>query len=459
MNSLKKILAVTLLLVFALAGCQSAAYNQSVEIGAEYPVEMFPIYTDAIVYMYEFDEGVIDITFGTDDTYEKVSKYYDLLFEHSKYDVTAQKMTNQSYISSGKTNHYKYLMEVNKAIFRKEKRLYNTIVNVRISINGFVVDNVNLPMETTPTPQQVEKITPAPTNTIAPTTTPAPTEEPNTYFNMEVISTVDMADEQIFIECLDVTQSAKDDSQKTISVLLKMINYSKEETGYITTSDFSLIDENGIAYHSDMVDGIFASGVNILPGGYCIDYISFVVGSDVIVSVLAMPEGLGSRLTGSYDLELAPLAPPMNAGLYDGAVGGIADISHIPTFIIGQEYTIDESLTTKLINAQYFTNHSSINQENLMYTFNMEFINISSTVIIPTEIRDFVLYDIKHNIMVKPTVDLTPYDELAFNPVQNGLSENYHISFEVFEETSENYLCLALLRVNQQDNAIIYKIR
>ena len=94
-----------------------------------------------------------------------------------------------------------------------------------------------------------------------------------------------------------------------------------------------------------------------------------------------------------------------------------------------------------------------------MYTFSLEFENVSSDVIIPVELRDFVLYDTKHNIMIKTTMDITPYNELTFNPVQNGLSENYNISFEVFEQVSENYLCLLLTTSDGQSNPIIYKIR
>jgi len=462
MTKLIKSIAIVILSALLLAGCQSSNYKESVEIGAEYPIEMFPIYNNAIVYGYEFNNGVIDITFGSEDDYEKVSKYYELLFEHSKYDVTAQKLTTQSYISSGKTNHYKYLLDVNKSVSRQEKKYYNTIISLRITINDFTIKdepNIEYNLESTPTPEPVERNTPAPTNTVAPTDTPKPTEEPNGYFDMEVISTVDLVDEGIFIECLGVSEINKDSDQKTVSVLVKIINYGEEETGYISTADFVLIDDLGNAFYSNILDGVFSSGVNILPGGYCIDYVSFVVEDDTIPSVIAMPEGIGNRVNGSYDLELAPLSPPMDANNFDEYIQDIADISHIPTFIIGQEYIVDDVLKIKLNDALYFTNHTTINQENLMYTFSIEFENISSEVIIPVELRDFVLYDIKHNIMIKATMDLTPYNELAFNPVQNGLSENYNISFEIFEETSENYLCLLLSGPNRQDNPIIYKIR
>ena len=455
MSYLKKIFAIIIIGALVLTGCSSSNYKDEVEIGAEFPMEMFPIYKDATVYKYEFDKGIIDISFGTEDSYDKVSQYYDLLFEHSKYDVTAEKMTNQRYVTAGKTNLYKYLLEVNKSVFRKEKKLYNTIVNLRVTINDFVVDNT---FDITPTPEPVIKFTPAPTNTLAPTDTPKPTNTPR-IFDDEVISTADVVEDKIFIECLGVEEYIKGDGQKILSIKLKMINYGQEETGYISISDFVLIDEDGISYHSDMVDGLFASGVNILPGGYCIDSIRFAISEDAIYSVLAMPEGLGDRVTNSYDLELAPLMPPMDAGAYDEAINEVYDISHIPTFIIGQEYVIDNTLTTKLNGAEYFNNHTTTNADNLMYTFSMEFSNISETVIIPVEIRDFVLFDIKHNIMIKPTVDLTPYDELAFNPVQDGLSENYNISFDVFEEVSENHMCLMLISPNQQDNLVIYKIR
>ena len=457
MTYIKRIFSLILLVFFVFTGCQSTKYSEQIDIGAEYPVEMFPIYKNATVYKYEFDEGIIDLTFGTEDSYEKVSNYYDLLFEHSKYDVTVKKMTSLGYTSAGKTNHYKYLMEVNKPEFVKEKKLYSTIVSLRITINDFAIDNSSF--KATPTPQVVDRTTPAPTNTIAPTDTPEPTTVPNTFIAMEVISAIDMQDEQISVECLDVLEKEKNEEQTTISILLKIINYGDEETGFVSANDFALIDNVGKEYHSEMVDGVFGGGVNILPGGYCIDYITFAIDDEAVASILSMPDGIGSRLSSSYDLELSPLAPPLNAGIHNGDIRGVADISQIPTFIIGQEYTIDGVLTTKLSDAQYFNNHTTVNQENLMYTFNMEFTNISDTVILPAEIRDFVLYDLKHNIIVKPTQDLTPYSELALNPVQNGLSENYNISFEVFEETSENYLCLLLTSTNQQNNLIIYKIR
>ena len=454
MTFLKKALPIIILFMFILTGCQNN-YESSADIGAEYPVEMFPIYKDGLVYKYEFKNGTIDLTFGTSEDYEKVGKYYQMLFEHSKYDVTAEKMTNQEYISSGKTNNYKYLLEVKKPVFRKEKNLYNTIVNLRININDFVATNSG----STPTPTPVEKITPPPTEAPVATDTPEPTETPYVYLDKEVISTADILDEQIFIECIDIEEETKDNGQKTVSVQLKMINYGQSETGYITMADFVLIDDLGTSYHSDMTDSIFSSGVNIMPGGYCVDYIRFTVAENVIPGVLAMPEGLGSRLNNSYDIELYPLTPPTDAGIHDKDIADIADISDVPTFIIGQEYTIDEILKVKLNNAEYFINHTSSNPEKLMYTFNMGFENISANVIIPTELREFVMYDISHNIFIKPTVDLTPYNELAFNPVQNGLIENYHISFMVTEEISENYLCLMLLDKNQQNNPIIYKIR
>lgn len=460
MTKLKKVFAVLIISVLFLTGCQSSEYTKNAETGAEYPIEMFPIYKDAVVYNYEFNDGIIDITFGSEEEYEKVSTYYELLFEHSKYDVTAQKLTTQSYISSGKTNHYKYLLEINQSGTREQKKYYNTIVNLRITINDFVVKDsivTEFQSESTPTPQPVEKNTPAPTNTVAPTDTPKPTEQPSTYLDMEVISTVDLLEDRIFIECLDVNEVNKDNNQKTVSVLLKIINYGEEETGYITTADFALIDGEGNTYHSNILDGVFSSGVNILPGGYCVDYINFEIDKNTIPSVVAMPEGIGNRVNGSYDIELAPLSPPMDVNKYDESIADIADTSHIPTFIIGQEYTVDDVLKVKLNDAVYFDNHTTISTENLMYTFSLGFENISSEVIIPVELRDFVLYDIKHNIMVKATMDLTPYNELAFNPVQNGLSENYNISFEMFEQTGENYLCLLLS--SNEDNPIIYKIR
>ena len=212
-------------------------------------------------------------------------------------------------------------------------------------------------------------------------------------------------------------------------------------------------------YHSDMADGLFASGVNILPGGSCVDYISFAVNNEVIPGILSIHGGIGSRASSSYDLELAPLDPPKDAGKYNSKIAEEADISAIPTFVIGQEYTFDDSLTIRLSNAQYFTNHTTVNQDNLMYTFTLEFSNITDNVIIPSELRNFVMYDIKHNIMIKPTEDLTPYNELAVNAIQSGMSESYNISFEVFEETTENYLCLLISGTNQQSNPIIYKIR
>lgn len=455
MTYLSKIFIIVIVVTLVFTGCQSTDYGDNIDIGAEYPIEMFPIYKDAIVYKYQFVKGVIDITFGTEDDFEKVASYYDLLFEHSKYDVTAKKTTTQGYISAGKTNLYKFLLEVDKAVYRKEKKLYSTVVNLRITINNFVLDSS---FEATPTPALVDKITPPPTDTIAPTDTPIPSATPYTFSDMEVISTVNMLEDKIFIECLDVVETINDTS-KTISLLLKIINYSDDETGYISSLDFTLIDDEGNAYYSDIMDGVFASGVNILPGGYCVDTVSFVVDKDVIASVLAMPDGLGNRISSSYDLEVAPLAPPIDAGAYDEYIADVADISAIPTFIIGQEYTLDNELTIKLSDAKYFNNHTTVNQENLMYTFNIEFTNISSNVIIPAEMRDFVLYDIKHNIYIKPTIDLTPFDELLFNPVQNGLSKNYNISFEIFEEIEENYLCLLLYSKNQQNNLIIYKIR
>ncbi len=457
MSYIKKIFLLFFIVVLMLSGCQSGRYTQSIDIGAEYPVEMFPVYKDAVIYEYSFENGVIDITFGTSDDYEKVGKYYELLFEHSKYDVTADKMTTESYISSGKTNHYKYLLEVNKAELAKQKKYFNSTVSLRITINGFVTESTSY--EATPTPQAVDKVTPAPTNTAAPTDTPQPTEVPDTYLTMEVISSADMTDEFISIECLDVSEKTKNEQQKTVSVLLKVINYGQSETGYIMQEDFTLIDAEGTEHYSDMADGLFASGVNILPGGYCVEYVRFVVDNDVVSSVLAIPDGLGSRLIGSYDLDLAPQNPPADAGAHNSDIIDEADISDIPAFIIGQEYTFDGMLTIKLNDAQYFENHTTVNPDNLMYTFSVEFDNISDNVIIPAEIKDFVLYDIKHNIMVKPTEDLTPYDELAFNPVQSGLSENYNISFEIFEETSENYLCLLVSDTNQQNNPVIYKIR
>lgn len=462
MTKLARIIIIAILSVLMLTGCQSSKYNENIDVGAEYPIEMFPVYKDAVVYSYEFNNGVIDITFGSKDEYKKISKYYELLFEHSKYDVTAEKLTTQSYISAGKTNHYKYLLEINKTSNRQQKKYYNTIVNLRITINDFVVNDEVTPeysLESTPTPQPVERTTPGPTNTVAPTDTPKPTEQPSANFDMEVISTVDLKDESIFIECLGVNETNREGGQKTVSVLLKIINYGLEETGFITTGDFALIDDLGNASYSNVLDGVFSSGVNILPGGYCIDYISFNVDDNIIANVIAMPEGIGSRVNGSYDIDLAPLSPPIDANQYDDYIGGIADISHIPTFIIGQECIVDNVLKIKLNDALYFTNHTTTNQENLMYTFSLDFENISSGVIIPVELRDFVMYDIQHNIMIRTTMDLTPYDELTFNPVQNGLSENYNISFEIFEQTSENYLCLLLLSPSGQDNPIIYKIR
>ena len=93
MTYFKKIFAAALAVILMFSGCQSSKYADSIDIGAEYPLEMFPVYKDAVIYKYSFEEGVIDISFGTDDDYEKVSKYYSLIFEHSKYDVTAEKMS------------------------------------------------------------------------------------------------------------------------------------------------------------------------------------------------------------------------------------------------------------------------------------------------------------------------------------------------------------------------------
>lgn len=462
MAKLKKALAILILSVVLLTGCQSSQYNENIDIGAQYPTEMFPVYNGAVVYSYKFDNGIIDITFGSEDEYKKVSKYYELLFEHSKYDVTAQKLTTQSYISAGKTNNYKYLLEVNKVNGRQEKKYYNTVVNLRITINDFVIKEdptIEYQSESTPTPQPVEKTTPGPTNTVAPTDTPKPTEQPDMYDNIDVISTVDLIEDSIFIECLGVNEIDKDSDKKVISVLLKIINYGEQETGYITTADFALIDDEGNTYHSNILDGVFSSGVNILPGGYCVDYVSFEAEADTIPKVVAMLEGVGNRVNGSYDIELAPISPPIDANKYDDYILDVADISHIPTFIIGQEYIVDDILKIKLNDALYFSNHTTTSTENLMYTFSLEFENVSSEVIIPVELRDFVLYDIKHNIMIQTTMDLTPYNELTFNPVQNGLSENYNISFEIFEQTNENYLCLLLTSPNGQDSPIIYKIR
>jgi len=454
----KKIFVFLCLSVLALSGCSEWKSEESVAVGAEYPAEMFPVYSGAQVYEYSFNEGIIDISFGTDDDYEKVSRYYDTLFEHSKYDVTANKLTTQSYISSGKTNHYKYLLEVKKAIFRQEKKKYNTIVSLRISINGFTSDS-EINGDATPTPQAVLKTTPPPTGTPVVTDTPAPTAEPETFLDMEAISTVDMADEQIFIECLSLEESLREDGQKDILVLLKIVNYGEQETGYISVSDFVLIDSNGEAHYSAMNDGIFAAGVNVLPGGYCADYIRFTTDETTQAAVLAMPEGLGSRTGSSYDFDIAPVRFSDNSGAYDSMISEPADISGIPTYIIGQEYTLDDALKLKLSSAQYFDNHTTINQENLMYTFSMEFTNISDGVIIPAEIRSFALYDLEHNIIIKPTLELTPYDELGFSPVQAGTAENYHLSFEIFEKSGENYLCLLLTSANPQDSPIIYKIR
>ncbi|MEX1376841.1 MAG: hypothetical protein AB1Z23_05105 [Eubacteriales bacterium] len=455
MGKTKKIFAVLIIAAMVLSGCSTNDKNNA-DVGAEYPKELFPIYHDATVYSYKFDKGIIDISFGTDEDYEKVGKYYSLLFEHSKYEVTAEKLTNMRFVSSGKTNLYKYLLEVNKAESRKDKKVNNTIINLRIVINDFVLDSG---YSATPTPEPVDKITAAPTSTLAPTDSPKPQSTHNAYSDFDVISTIDMQEESIFIECLDVSENDKGNGLKNVSVKLKIVNYGEEQTGYISVDDFVLVDSLGNFYHSDMSGGIFSRGVNILPGGYCVDDIDFVVESSLIYSVLAIPEGLGSRITNSYDMELAPLSPPDNPGSYDEAIAEVYDISSVPTFIIGQEYIIDNMLKIRLNDARYFTNNTTVNLKNLMYTFSMEFTNISDDVIIPVELREFVLFDIKHNIMIKTTSDLTPYDELAFNSIQSGLSEDFNISFEVFEEVGENYLCLLLVNPSNQDEKIIFKIR
>ena len=369
---------------------------------------------------------------------------------------TTEKLTNKRFVSSGKTNLYRYLLEVNKAESREEKKKGSTIVNLRIVINDFVIDSG---YSATPTPERVDKITAAPTSTLSPTDTPKPEITANAYSDFEVISTIDMLEEAVFIECLDVAEKDKGNGQKIVSIKLKIVNYGTEQTGYISVDDFALVDNLGNFYHSDMSGGIFANGVNILPGGYCVDDIDFNVDGSLIYSVLAIPEGLGSRMTSSYDLELAPLSPPLDPGAHDEAIADVYDISHIPTFIIGQEHTIDNALKIRLNDAQYFTNNTTNNLENLMYTFSMEFTNTSDDVIIPVEQREFVLFDIKHNIMIKATSELTPYDELALNPIHSGLSENYNISFEVFEEVGENYLCLLLINPSSQEDKIIFKIR
>lgn len=455
MKNTYKLFLIFIILCLVLAGCRGINYDKNIQAEDEYPAELFPIYNDAVVYNYEFENGIIDVTFGSQDEYEDVYSYYDMLLNHHSYDITMDKKTTQKYISAGKIDGYTFLLEAEKAIYRKEKKYYNTVVKIRIEIDDFYAENLFV---ITPTPQALDKPTPEPTsaNTEAPQATSAPT--PYTYADKDVIATIDMQEEEIFIECLGVDEQINKEV-KEVAILLKVLNYGQKETGYISHLDFEVLDIEGNAYYCDMLEGIFAGGTSLLPGGYCVDYISFKVPADAVINKLSMPDSIGSRTSKAYTMELAPISPPADAGKYDVYIAKEYDIGTIPTFIIGQQYLFDKVLQVKLNDARYFINHTSENQDNLMYTYTLEFTNTSTNVIIPVEMRDFVLFDTKHNIYVKPTIALTPYDELAFKPVQSGVSKVYNLSFEIFEDTNESNLCLLLYSANLQSNRVIYKIR
>ncbi len=95
------------------------------------------------------------------------------------------------------------------------------------------------------------------------------------------------------------------------------------------------------------------------------------------------------------------------SGDYYDMIKGSVDKRVLPTFTTGQEHTFDDSLSVVLNNAEYFSTDEEVFDK---YTYELTFTNITDNVIIPVESRGFALYDVYHNIIVKPTENLTPYE-------------------------------------------------
>ncbi len=451
----KKRIIVILLAVLAISftACTSTDYTENIALGKEYPIELFPIIDGSNVYEYTYSNGIIDIKFGSDKEFEDVKDYYELVFAHNDYHNTIDKLTNKRYIIAGSSKDYSYLLEVSDAKSTEEKKHYKSIVSIRVVLN----DIVDVSIDITPTPQVIVTNEPTPVVTPEPTATPEilVTPEPTESYlltDSDFTNSVDLKESRVFIQA-SKAENKLEGEEKEILIQLEIINYSDHETGFIDISQFTLVDSYGIEYYPDNTNSILDTGVNVLAKGHAVALLKFYAHIESTEVSLVADHGIGNIPVEDLTIDLYGTPNVLFSGDYYDMIKGSIDKRVLPTFTTGQEHTFDDALSVALNNAEYFSTDGDAFDK---YTYELTFTNITDNVIIPVELRDFALYDVYHNIIVKPTENLTPYDELGFNPVQSGVSKVYNISFEIFEEVGDEYLNLLVYSLDGDDNDILF---
>ncbi len=131
---MKKILCIlfaTVLVASLFAGCASAKYKKGVDYD-DFPDREIPIYDDAIVYSYEYDEGEWEIEYGTEDDVDDVMDFYQDEFEDEDYTITDEKEAKDEYSVEGVIDEYEFEIEAEESRGDLEK-YFDTVVTVTVT--------------------------------------------------------------------------------------------------------------------------------------------------------------------------------------------------------------------------------------------------------------------------------------------------------------------------------------